>query len=239
MAAADAIAKALGGRKAGIGWIARCPAHDDRNPSLSLSTGRGGKVLLRCHAGCDQAQVIDALRARGIWEHRGRRCGRPRAARADHPKNAPSERDETDRIEYALRIWRVAVPASNTLAETYLQSRGLCLPLSSTLRFHGGLKHPSGGIWPAMVALVMRGSDDAPQAIHRTFLTRDGSGKAPVDPQKMMLGPCRARSGPAYDAHRPVDGGRRDRDLPRGHAGDGKPRLGGTVHLRVWNGVQC
>ena len=40
-----------------------------------------------------------------------------------------------------------------------------------------------------MVGLVMRGSD--PVAIHRTFLARDGTGKAPVDPQKMMLGPCR------------------------------------------------
>jgi putative DNA primase/helicase len=28
-------------------------------------------------------------------------------------------------------------------------------------------------------------------AIHRTYLARDGGGKAPVDPQKMMLGPCR------------------------------------------------
>ena len=203
MAAADAIAKALGGRKAvRSGWIARCPAHDDSNPSLSLSTGKDGKVLLRCLAGCDQAQVIDALRARGLWERRGRYYGMPRAAKADHPKNAPSERDDTDRTEYALRIWRAAVPASNTLAETYLQSRGLRLPLTFTLRFHGGLKHPSGGIWPAMVALVSRGPNDAPLAVHRTFLARDGSGKAPVDPKKMMLGPCR---GGAVQLKTPTD----------------------------------
>jgi hypothetical protein len=42
-----------------------------------------------------------------------------------------------------------------------------------------------------MVALVTRGSDDAPLAIHRTFLARDGGSKAPVNPNKMMLGPCR------------------------------------------------
>ena len=42
-----------------------------------------------------------------------------------------------------------------------------------------------------MVARVTRGSDNAPLGIHRTFLARDGAGKAPVDPQKMMLGPCR------------------------------------------------
>jgi hypothetical protein len=42
-----------------------------------------------------------------------------------------------------------------------------------------------------MIALVTRGSDDTPIAIHRTYLARDGASKAPVDPQKMMLGPCR------------------------------------------------
>ena len=42
-----------------------------------------------------------------------------------------------------------------------------------------------------MVALVSRGPNDAPTAIHRTFLARDGGGKAPIDPAKMMLGPCR------------------------------------------------
>jgi hypothetical protein len=42
-----------------------------------------------------------------------------------------------------------------------------------------------------MVALVTRGADDMRLAIHRTFLARDGSGKAPTIPNKMMLGPCR------------------------------------------------
>jgi putative DNA primase/helicase len=32
---------------------------------------------------------------------------------------------------------------------------------------------------------------NAPLAVHRTFLARDGDGKAPVEPAKMMLGPCR------------------------------------------------
>ena len=36
MATAETIAKALGGRKAGGDWTARCPAHDDRRPSLSI-----------------------------------------------------------------------------------------------------------------------------------------------------------------------------------------------------------
>jgi hypothetical protein len=51
--------------------------------------------------------------------------------------------------------------------------------------------HRSGGIWPAMVALVTRGINAEPLGIHRTFLARDGNGKAPVEPARMMLGPCR------------------------------------------------
>jgi hypothetical protein len=70
-------------------------------------------------------------------------------------------------------------------------SRGLRLPQLPTLRFHGGLKHPSGEVWPSMIALVTRGDAATPTAIHRTFLTHDGKSKAPVDPPKMMLGPTR------------------------------------------------
>ena len=58
------LAKALGGHRAGAGWMARCPAHEDRKPSLSISSGRDGKVLVRCHSGCDQRDVIAILRQR-------------------------------------------------------------------------------------------------------------------------------------------------------------------------------
>jgi putative DNA primase/helicase len=60
------IAHHLRGRKSGASWSAKCPAHDDRNPSLSLRDS-DGKVLVKCHAGCEQTAVVDALRARGLW----------------------------------------------------------------------------------------------------------------------------------------------------------------------------
>ena len=186
---AETIAKTLGGRRVGTGWIARCPAHDDGKPSLSVRNSQQGKVLVRCHAGCEQARVITALRSRGLWEKDNRRRftrPAPRAAANDRP-----DRDDAKRSEVALAIWQSAMPAGGTQAQNYLVSRGLHLPPPPTLRFHPGLKHPSGGIWPGMVALVTRGTDDMPLAIHRTFLARNCGGKAPVDPQKMMLGPCR------------------------------------------------
>ena len=187
---AETIAKALGGRKAGSGWSARCPAHDDRTPSLSLRDTGDGKVLVRCHAGCDQDEVIAHLKASGLWMQNGPRLFRY-AASGRVTKPTEPDRDDVKRTEAALSIWQASIPAGGTMIETYLESRGLRLPSTPTLRFHPHLKHPSGDSWPAMIALVARGSDDAPHAIHRTFLARNGAGKAPVDPQRMMLGPCR------------------------------------------------
>lgn len=63
---AETIVKALGGRKAGGGWSVRCPAYDDRTPSLSLHDSGDGEVLVRCHAGCDRNEVIAHLKASGL-----------------------------------------------------------------------------------------------------------------------------------------------------------------------------
>ncbi len=48
----------------GKGWQARCPAHDDRNPSLSITEGDDGRALLKCHAGCATENVVAALKIR-------------------------------------------------------------------------------------------------------------------------------------------------------------------------------
>jgi putative DNA primase/helicase len=187
--AAETIARALGGNRAGATWMARCPAHDDQRPSLSISDGKDGTVLVFCHSGCDQRYVIAALRERGLWPTTGRpsvitlNC---RRHIADEP-----DTDAQKRSTAALAIWQGCQPAEGTPVETYLRSRGLDLPASPALRFHADLKHPSGGLWPAMVALVTHGATGSPIAVHRTFLAPDGGGKAPLDPTKMMLGPCR------------------------------------------------
>ena len=62
MSAARELARTLGGRKAGAGYVARCPAHDDHNPSLSFRDGERGVLLLKCFAGCDRRDVLAALR---------------------------------------------------------------------------------------------------------------------------------------------------------------------------------
>jgi 5S rRNA maturation endonuclease (ribonuclease M5) len=60
------IARALGGRPCKSGWMMRCPAHEDHDPSCSI-TEVAGKVLIHCHAGCRQDDVVAALRERGLW----------------------------------------------------------------------------------------------------------------------------------------------------------------------------
>jgi putative DNA primase/helicase len=42
-------------------WTARCPAHSDRTPSLSIRKGKAGKVMIRCFSGCETIEVLKAL----------------------------------------------------------------------------------------------------------------------------------------------------------------------------------
>lgn len=64
---ARGLTRALHGNWHGSYGTAKCPAHDDRSPSLSISDGDNGGLLVHCHAGCSQDQVIGALSDRGLW----------------------------------------------------------------------------------------------------------------------------------------------------------------------------
>ena len=55
-----------GVRRVGSGWLARCPAHPDREPSLSVGAGEGGRLLLHCFAGCDFGEIVHALAEEAI-----------------------------------------------------------------------------------------------------------------------------------------------------------------------------
>jgi hypothetical protein len=85
---AESIAKVLVGHRAGATWMARCPAHEDRKPNLSISSGRDGKVLVRCHAGCGQRDVIAILRQRGFWEPGSHGAASPTSVKIAFPMHA-------------------------------------------------------------------------------------------------------------------------------------------------------
>lgn len=76
-ALSDILTKLDGVRKSGNGWVARCPAHRDRAPSLSIREDNG-KILLHCFAACTVEEVCAAMgiglselfsRARGPHKH--------------------------------------------------------------------------------------------------------------------------------------------------------------------------
>ena len=177
---AESLARALGGHREGSGWKARCPAHEDGTPSLSIAQA-DGRVLVHCFAGCGQERVLAVLRERRLW-----------SAEARPHRFTPRPPQRAEPSAWALRIWREARPGRGTPIETFLAARGLTLPDGAALRFHPGLRHRiDRGWWPAMVTLVQHGVDGTAQAIHRTFLARDGRGKAPVPSPRMTFGPCR------------------------------------------------
>lgn len=42
-------------------WVAKCPAHEDRSPSLSIRETGDGRTLLQCFAGCDAGAVVSSV----------------------------------------------------------------------------------------------------------------------------------------------------------------------------------
>ena len=62
MSAATLLSRLQGVRQTGTGrWIARCPAHDDKHPSLSVRELDDGRLLLHDFAGCAVAEIVAAI----------------------------------------------------------------------------------------------------------------------------------------------------------------------------------
>lgn len=68
MLSAEQLAMSLPkGRQIGANrFVACCPAHEDRSPSLSISQ-TDNRTVFHCHAHCSQAEVIDAFTRLGLW----------------------------------------------------------------------------------------------------------------------------------------------------------------------------
>ncbi len=191
---ARALTKALRGQWHGSYGTARCPAHDDKNPSLSITERADGRLLTHCHANCEPAAVWDALQQQGLVANdRGTTRRRLRqvskASQAERLSEESHAAIHPDRRAAALSIWRTSHPTTETPVAAYLAARGITTPIPLSLRYHPMLKHgPTGLHFPAMVAAV-QALDRRITGIHRTFLLPGGSGKAQVSEPKMAFGP--------------------------------------------------
>lgn len=74
------LAKLPDARRNGQGWIARCPAHDDHRPSLSIAEGNDGRALVKCFAGCTVDAICGALSIAkaDLFPERGHTRGMPK-----------------------------------------------------------------------------------------------------------------------------------------------------------------
>lgn len=176
MISANDVATRLGLKRYARSWRGRCPACDYPS-TFSIRAGRDGRALFYCASCQDRDALTDAV---------ARATGQTRQPyqRQEDDKKAKRQRNQ----EAALRLWWDSDPINKTPAHIYLSRRWLpALAASDALRFRGDTPHPEGGRFPALIALV---SDPAgsPVAVHRTYLTPDGS-KAAVEPAKASLGP--------------------------------------------------
>ena len=147
-------------------WMARCPAHPDRNPSLSVSV-KDGRVLVHCFAGCHPDAVLGAvdltwkdLREPNPWAW-SPLPSRPR------PKTEPEGPSPEDRKRWES-LWERAKPG-HPLLQRYLRARGLSLEPPPSLR----LARWKGE--PVMVARVE--GEGGLLGLHLTLLEPDGRGR--------------------------------------------------------------
>jgi hypothetical protein len=181
------IVAALHGRWFGSYGTVRCVCHDDRSPSLKLSDGDNGTLLVFCFAGCGYREILTELRRRNLLSVRSSDTSRDseRSARVGRAADESRSRRE----DAARRIWQEARPAPCTLVETYLRRRGITLPIPPSIRFHPHLAHlEPGAAGPAMVAGVEMCPGGEITGVHRTYLAGDGSGKAFGADSKLSLG---------------------------------------------------
>ena len=120
MEAQGILTKLEGVRKTGGGWQARCPAHEDRQASLSISTGDDGRVLLHCHAGWTVEAVVGkvGLPMRDLMPTATATAGTP--ATASRRSSPPMITGTSRRVTLSGRPVRSkGLPA--TQAETYAE----------------------------------------------------------------------------------------------------------------------
>lgn len=175
-----------------------------------FEAGEGGGVLdlVRRERRCDTAAALAWLDVEGFIE---RGPGRPALARPEsrcEPRAVetgnPPGATEDARCEAARRIWKATRPLAGTVAETYLDARGIGhVAGAPALRFHPTLTHRNApGRFPALVAGV-QDIISGFVGIQRTYLAADGSGKAAVDPVRASLG---SPAGGAVRLSEPHDG---------------------------------
>jgi phage/plasmid primase-like uncharacterized protein len=172
------LAEKLNLKKFPRSWRGDCPVCSYQR-AFSIRSGKDKKPVLFCSNGCGWEQFKDVLdRIGGGWTPPEKADDANIAARREQQK------------ERALQLRNGSTPTLKTIAQTYLNWRGIPdLAASPALRFRADTPHPEiKGRFPAMISEVVDVNGKF-LAIQRTFLRRDGRGKADMEPPRATLAP--------------------------------------------------
>lgn len=159
-----------------------CPAcaRKPNDKTLGLTVEPGGRAVAHCF----RCEYVETYRPSPGAKHRSVGATIRPAQTAKHEHLS----------DYGQELWKACSP-TNGPARAYLKARHCALPPEDgDLRCHPALKHPSGYVGPALIALVTDAVTREPMSLHRTWIQSDGR-KADVDPPRLLLGGHRKQGG--------------------------------------------
>lgn len=171
-AAAQEVVRRLKGTWHGSYGKARCPAHQDSSPSLSITPGRSA-VLFHCFAGCSQAEIMAALNNHGGY------------VRPTERDTAPAIR--RDLAPLARELWEKARPLRGSPAQLYLDSRRIGHSIigrydPAAMTYEGGKRLRL----PALLLPIVEGRTIV--ALARVFVDAQGNKHPQLADPKRTLG---------------------------------------------------
>jgi hypothetical protein len=188
------------GRRSGRYWlvgdVGNAPGRSLFVRLVGPEAGRGAAGRWRDAATGEHGDLLDLIReALGLIDFRDVAEEARRFLSLPHsePERPADVAGRPGSPQAAQRLFAIAKPIAGTLAETYLRGRGIAdLSGLSSLRFHSRCYYRSNAseptqTWPALIAAVTD-LDDRITGVHRTWLARDGSGKAPIDTPRRAMG---------------------------------------------------
>lgn len=188
------------GRRSGRYWlvgdVGNAPGRSLFVRLVGPETGRGAAGRWSDAATGEHGDLLDVIRAahgfvnfRDVAEEARRFLSLPQPEPQSHADGAA----RSVLPQAARRLFAMSQSIAGTLAETYLRGRGIAdLSGLSSLRFHPRCCYrPNASAptqtWPALIAAVTD-LEGRISGLHRTWLARDGTGKAPIDTPRRAMG---------------------------------------------------
>lgn len=191
------------GRREGRYWLV---GDVQNNPGRSMfvrlngtESGKGAAGKWTDAATGDHGDLLDVIREscglldfKDVADEARRFLSLPQPEPDPQPRPRPSSAPAGS-PESARRLISMSQPITGTIVETYLRKRGItALHGTGALRFHPRCYYRPDNYsptetWPAMIASVTD-LDNRITGAHRTWLSPDGSGKAPIDTPRRAMG---------------------------------------------------